>query len=169
MEFFTDHLEGDFARVKVSRLETTQTHHGRVEKRSYFQVNAPADLPGRARWKGLRTLGLVIRTREINGRETNDVQCSISSFKRNVKLFAKATRGHWGIENTCHWTLDMTFREDENRTRDRHVGENLGWLRRFVLGLLKQHPNTQTSLAMKRRQVGWCVSFLSEVLFNTTS
>lgn len=57
-EFFTDHLEDDFARVKVSRLETTETHHGRVEKRSYFQVNVPDALKGRSHWKGLRTLGL---------------------------------------------------------------------------------------------------------------
>ena len=55
------------------------------------------------------------------------------------------------------------------RTRDRHVGENLAWLRRFALGLLKQHPNTKTSLAMKCRQAGWCVSFLSEVLDNPTT
>lgn len=168
-DFFADHMEDDFARVKVSRCETTETRHGRVEKRSYFQVNVPDDWPGRQRWKGLRTLGLVVRTREIHGVETDEIQCSISSLKRNVKLFAKAARGHWGIENTCHWTLDMTFREDESRTRDRHVCENLAWLRRFALGLLKQHPNTKTSLAMKRRQAGWCVSFLSEVLFNSTT
>lgn len=167
--FFADHLEDDFARVKVSRFETTETHHGRVERRSYFQVNVPDDLPGRSRWKGLRTLGLVVRTREINGVETDEIQYSISSLKRNVKLFAKAARGHWGIENTCHWTLDMTFREDESRTRDRHLCENLAWLRRFALGMLKQHPNTKTSLAMKRRQAGWCVSFLSEVLFKSTT
>lgn len=168
-DFFADHMEDDFARVKVSRFETTETRHGRVEKRSYFQVNVPDDLPGRSRWKGLRTLGLVIRTREVNGVETDEIQCSISSLKRNVKLFAKAARGHWGIENTCHWTLDLTFREDESRTRDRHLCENLAWLRRFALGLLKQHPNTKTSLAMKRRQAGWCLSFLSEVLFNSTT
>jgi predicted transposase YbfD/YdcC len=168
-EFFADQMEDDFARVKVSRFETTETHHGRVEQRSYFQVNVPDDLPGRQRWKGLRTLGMVVRAREINGVETDEIQCSISSLKRNVKLFAKAARGHWGIENTCHWTLDMTFREDESRTRDRHLCENLAWLRRFALGLLKQHPNTKTSLAMKRRQAGWCLSFLSEVLFNSTS
>jgi predicted transposase YbfD/YdcC len=167
-EFFTDHLEDDFARVKVSRLETTEKRHGRLEKRAYFQVNVPANFPGAQRWKGLRTLGLVVRTREINGVETDEIQYSISSLKRNAKLFAKAVRGHWGIENTCHWTLDMTFREDESRTRDRHVCENLAWLRRFALGLLKQHPNTKTSLAMKRRKAGWCVSFLSEVLFNST-
>jgi len=63
----------------------------------------------------------------------------------------------------------MTFREDESRTRDHHLWEIFAWLCRFVLGLLKQHPNTRTSLAMKRRQAGWCLSFLSEVLFNSTT
>jgi predicted transposase YbfD/YdcC len=168
-EFFADHLEDDFSRVTVSRLKTTETHHGRREKRVYFQVNVPADFPGAKRWKGLHTLGLVVRTREIDGRETDEIQGSISSLKRNVKLFAKAVRGHWGIENACHWTLDMTFREDESRTRDRCVGENLAWLRRFALGLLRQHPDAKTSLAMKRRKAGWSVSFLSEVLFSTTT
>lgn len=168
-DFFTEHLADDFARVKVSRLETTETHHGRKETRSYFQVDVPPTLPGLQRWKGLRTLGLVVRTREIDGRETAEIQCSISSLKRNVRLFAKASRGHWGIENTCHWTLDMTFREDESRTRDRALGENLAWLRRFALGLLKQHPDPKTSLAMKRRQAGWCLSFLAEVLFKSKS
>ena len=62
----------------------------------------------------------------------------------------------------------MTFREDENRTRDRNVCENLAWLRRFTLGLLKQHPNAKLSLAMKRRKAGWCLTFLSEVLFKST-
>ena len=108
---------------------------------------------------------MVIRTREINGQETGEVQFYISSLKRNVTLFARAVRGHWGIENTCHWTLDMTFREDESRARERHVAENLSWLRRFALGLLKQHPNEKISLVMKRRACGWDTDFLTQVLF----
>ena len=63
-----------------------------------------------------------------------EVQTYISIAKRNVKQFARAVRGHWGIENTCHWSLDMTFREDESRARDRRLAENLGWLRRFRSG-----------------------------------
>ncbi len=77
-DFFADHLDEDFARVKVRRLETTETHHGRVEKRSYFPVNVPDDWKGRSRVKGLRTLGLMIRTREIHGVETAEIPCSIS-------------------------------------------------------------------------------------------
>ncbi len=61
----------------------------------------------------------------------------------------------------------MTFREDESRTRDRHVAANLAWLRRFTLGLLKQHPSKKHSLAMKRRMAGWNPAFLTEILFGT--
>jgi hypothetical protein len=64
-------------------------------------------------------------------------------MKRNAKLFARASRSHWSIENSCHWSLDMTFREDESRVRDRRLAETLAWLRRFALGLLKQHPDTK--------------------------
>lgn len=163
--FFDDHLEDDFARLKVSRFETNERCHGRQEHRTYLQVDVPASLAGRKNWKGLKTLGMVIRTRTIDGKETGEVQYYISSLKRNVRRFARAVRGHWGIENTCHWTLDMTFREDESRARERHVAENLSWLRRFALGLLKQHPDEKTSLAMKRRQCGWNTDFLAEVLF----
>ena len=167
-DFIYEHLEDDFARVKVSRLETDERSHGRQEHRTYVQLDVPESLPGRKNWAGMKTLGLVIRTREIDGKETGEVQCYISSLKRNAKRFARAVRGHWGIENTCHWTLDMTFREDESRTRERNVAENLSWLRRFALGLLKQHPNEKMSLVMKRRACGWNTDFLTEVLFGVT-
>ena len=160
-------LENDFQGTKVSRHHTTETHHGRTEQRWYYQINVPPTLRGLKQWKGLRTLGLVVRTRETNGVETGEVQYYISSLKRNVKTFARSVRGHWNIENTCHWSLDMTFREDESRTRDRHVAENLAWLRRFTLSLLKQHPSKKHSLVMKRRMAGWNPAFLAEILFGT--
>ena len=113
------------------------------------------------------------------------MQYYISSIKRNVKTFAKAVRGHWGteklghretgalrnwgIENSCHWVLDMTFREDESRIRDRSLTENMAWLRRFALGLLKRPPNGKKSLAMKRRIAGWSEDFLSQVVFGVTT
>jgi hypothetical protein len=71
-------------------------------------------------------------------------------------------RGHWSIENNLHWVLDMTFREDESRVRERCLADNLGWLRRLALTLLKQHPG-KDSIAMKRRLAGWSVDFLMQV------
>ena len=163
--YFDEHLEDDFAGVQVSRFETEEKHHGRIERRTYLQVNVPDTLAGLQEWAGLRTLGIAIRIRETGDQETGEVQCYLSSLKRNAKQFARAVRGHWGIENSCHWSLDMTFREDESRVRDRRLAETLAWLRRFALSLLKQHPDTKKSLAMKRRLAGWSTPFLSEVLF----
>ena len=65
--------------------------------------------------------------------------------------------------------LDMTFREEESRIRDRSLTENMAWLRRFALGLLKRHPNGKKSLAMKRRIAGWSEDFLSQVVFGVTT
>jgi len=163
--FFDEHLEDDFAGIQVSRFKTEEKRHGRIERRTYLQVDVPDTLAGREEWAGLRTLGIALRTRETRGQETGEAQCYISSMKRNAKLFARASRGHWGIENSCHWSLDMTFREDESRVRDRRLAETLAWLRRFALSLLKQHPDTKKSLVMKRRLAGWSSAFLSEVLF----
>jgi predicted transposase YbfD/YdcC len=102
-----------------------------------------------------------------DGKETIEVRYYISSLIVNVIQFARAVRGHWGIENSCHWSLDMTFREDDLCLRDRHLRENFAWLNRFVLSLLKQHPGRQ-SLVMKRRSCGWSDEFLMEVVTGST-
>jgi predicted transposase YbfD/YdcC len=85
----------------------------------------------------------------------------------DVERFARAVRGHWSIENGCHWSLDMTFREDESRLREQRLRENFAWLNRFALSLLKQHPGRQ-SLVMKRRSCGWSDDFLMEVVTGST-
>lgn len=71
-----------------------------------------------------------------------------------------------GIENACHWTFDMTFREDESRIRDEHLRENFAWLNRFALSPLKQHPG-KDSIVGKRRGCGWNEDFLLQVLTGT--
>jgi predicted transposase YbfD/YdcC len=90
-------------------------------------------------------------------------------LKKHAKLFACAVRSHWNIENSCHWSLDMTFREDESRIRERRLAESLAWLRRIALGLLKQHPDHNKSVVMTRRLAGWSNNFLSEVLFGAAT
>jgi predicted transposase YbfD/YdcC len=162
-DYITDHLEDDFARVRVSRFEEKEKGHGRQEHRLYYQLNAPADLAGRDKWRGLKTIGIAIRIYTTDGEERFDVRHYISSLRRNAKTFAKAVRGHWAVENTLHWCLDMTFREDESRARGRNLSNNLAWLRRMALSLLKQHSSKQ-SVAMKRRMSAWSVDFLTEVL-----
>ena len=128
----------------------------------------PATCPTRDQWQGLKSIGVAISACVRDGKETIEKRYYISSLPVGVKRFARAVRGHWGIENSCHWSLDMTFREDESRIRDRNLRENFAWLNRFLLSLLKQHPSNN-SVVIKRRGCGWNDDFLLEVLTGTTT
>jgi len=160
-----EQLEGDLA--EAQEQVTTETGHGRQERRTYLHLPAPEELPGFPQWKGLKSIGLVTSCCVRDGQETIEVRYYISSLDVDVKQFARAVRGHWSIENSCHWSLDMTFREDESRIRERRLRENFAWLNRFVLSLLKQHPGRQ-SVVMKRRSCGWSDAFLMEVITGST-
>jgi len=160
-------MENDFAHVQARRHITKETGHGREEIRSYIQMPVPKDLRELERWKGLKSIGTATLVCVRNGQETTETRYYISSLPVGVKLFAHAIRSHWGIENSCHWSLDMTYREDESRLREPFLRENFAWLNRFTLSLLKQHPGKQ-SIVMKRRGCGWNENFLLEVLMGAT-
>ena len=168
MAYFGKQLENDFAEVSARQHVTKEEAHGRTDTRIYTQLPVPADFPEQEAWAGLKTLGMVARPYVVNGKEEADVRYYICSLPMGVKEFARAVRGHWGIENGCHWILDMTFREDESRIRERQVRENFAWLNRFALSLLKQHPG-KDSIAMKRRGCGWSDDFLLEVIAGATA
>jgi predicted transposase YbfD/YdcC len=161
-------IANDFATAQARRHLTHDQGHGRDETRSYLQMPVPDTLPDRALWKGLQSLGVVVSVCVRDGKETIETRYYISSLPMGVKRFAHAVRSHWGIENSCHWSLDVTYREDESRIRDEHVRANFAWLNRFTLSLLQQHPGKQ-SIAMKRRSCGWSDDFLMEVLTGTTT
>ena len=167
IDHINEQWEDDFARVNARRHQTRETGHGREETRSYIQMPVPEDLPGRELWKGLKSIGVVVSECVRDGKETVEVRYYISSLRVGVKRFAHAVRSHWSIENACHWSLDVTYREDESRIRDQHLRENFAWLNRFTLSLLKQHPG-RDSIVMKRRSCGWNENFLLEVLTGST-
>lgn len=167
IKYVDAHLDDNFAGLKARQHAEEEKGHGRRESRICIQFPVPSDLKGRDRWKGLRTIGIVIYESVSGGKELLEVRYYISSLRMGVKRFARAVRQHWQIENTCHWSLDVTYREDAQRTRNRHLAENLAWLRRFTLSLLKQHPG-KDSLVMKRRMCGWNNDFLMQVLMSHT-
>ena len=162
IEHIDEQLEGDLP--AACELVTRERGHGREEVRAYLQLPAPDDLPGRGEWRGLRTVGLVTSRCLRGGKESTEARYYLSSLGVGVDLFARAVRGHWSVGNSCHWSLDVTFREDDSRLRERVLGSNLMWLYRFTLSLLKQHPDKRQSLAMKRRACGWSDTFLMEVI-----
>lgn len=160
---FMQAMETDFVDVKVRRHQEVTTAHGRHDTLSYYQMPLPPSCTTAHRWKGLRTIGMVIRISETAGRETSDVRYYISSLPLGVKQFARLVRNHWRIENSLHWCLDVTFREDESRVRDRIAADNLAWLKRFAISLLKQQSDKE-SIAMRRRMAGWNADYLAKVI-----
>ncbi|HMB07589.1 MAG TPA: ISAs1 family transposase [Isosphaeraceae bacterium] len=158
-------LEGDLEGAQEHA--TTEEGHGRVEARTYLRLPAPEGLPGFALWKALKTIAVVTSLCLRDGKETVEVRYYISSLAMGVKRLARAVRGHWGIEDSCHWVLEVTYREDESRIREGALRENFAWLNRFTLSLLKQHPD-RARLAMKRRSCGWDENYLLQVLTGAT-
>jgi predicted transposase YbfD/YdcC len=162
VEFIDQQLEGELETAQ--ELTTTERGHGRQEERTYLQLPVPRALPGRTEWKGLKSVGLVTSRCVQGGKERVEVRYYLSSLSVDVAQFARAVRGHWSVENACHWSLDVTYREDESRVRERVLGSNITWLYRFTLSILKQHPDTRLSQIMKRRGCGWSDKFLMEVI-----
>jgi predicted transposase YbfD/YdcC len=166
IDYCVEQTKTDFQGIGARRHDTWEKKHGRIERRTYIQMPAPKSLPGFANWKGLLSIGIAYLWCIRDGKETSEVRYFISSLPVKVKQFAHAVRSHWGIENTCHWCLDVTYREDESRIRNEHLRENFAWLNRLTLSLLKQHPD-KDSVAMKRRACGWNDKYMLEVLTGT--
>jgi len=166
IDYIYEQTKTDFCGIGARRLDTEEKKHGRIERRTYIQMPAPKSLAGFERWKGLLSIGLAFLSCIRDGKETTEVRYFISSLPVKVKQFAHAIRSHWGIENSCHWCLDVTYREDDSRIRDAHLRENFAWLNRLTLSLLKQHPG-KDSVAMKRRACGWNDEYMLQVLTGT--
>lgn len=163
IDYIVTHMENDFADLAVRKHIERLKGHGREDELIYYQLPIPPDIIGRAKWKGMKTIGVVIRMSQSGEKFTSDVRYYISSLALGVKRFAACVRGHWGIENTLHWCLDVTFREDANRVRNRILADNLAWLKRFAISLLKQIDDKE-SIAMRRRMAGWNPSYLAKAL-----
>lgn len=162
-EHFVQQLECDFADLQYRYHETSEESHGRLDDRSYYLTRLPSDFPLKKDWPWVKAIGYTLRvTRQADGRETGEVRYYISSRYLSGKRFAEAVRGHWAIES-MHWVLDVNFREDDSRTRERTLGANLSWLRRFAVTLLKRHP-VKDSIRGKMIRCLMDETFLSEVL-----
>ncbi len=166
VDYIHEQSKTDFRGIGARRHDTVEKNHGRIERRTYIQMPAPRSLPGFDNWKGLLSIGIAILWCIRDGKETSEVRYFISSLPVKVKQFAHSVRSHWGIENSCHWCLDVTYREDESRIRDECLRENFAWLNRLTLSLLKQHPD-KDSVAMKRRACGWNEDYMLQVLTGT--
>ena len=162
-EYLEQQSHRDFKNCGARRTVTKEKGHGREETRTYIQIPVPKDLAGASRWAGISTLGVAVLHCIRDGREAFEARYFISSLKMGVRQFARAVRSHWSIENSCHWCLDMTYREDESRIREDQLRQNFAWINRLTLSLLKQYP-TKQSIAAKRRGCWWSETFMLQVL-----
>jgi predicted transposase YbfD/YdcC len=161
--YFEEHLECDLEDLKYRCHETSEAAHGRIDERSYYLTRVPADFALKKEWPWIKAIGYALRvTRHADGRETDETRYYVLSRYLSGKRFSEAVRGHWGIES-MHWVLDVNFREDDSRIRERTLGNNLSWLRRFAVTLLKRHP-IKDSLRGKMARCMMNTEFLTEVL-----
>jgi predicted transposase YbfD/YdcC len=161
--FFAERIEHDFDDVRYRVHETHDQGHGRIDERSYYLAKLPRDFAPAAEWPRVKAIGYAMRrTKHADGRETGEVRYYIGTRYLSGKRFAEAVRGHWSIES-MHWVPDVTFREDDSRTRERTLGNNPGWLRRFAITLLKRHP-ADDGIKGKMRRRSYNTAFRTEVL-----
>lgn len=161
---FSDERQSDLLKLPHRQHQTDEESHGRREERYYVLAKLPEDFPLKDQWPGAKAVGMAVRVMEKrNGQKSCDVRYFIGSRFFSGQRFAEAVRGHWGIENSLHWVLDVSFGEDQSRTRQRRMADNLSWLRRFAISLLKQHPS-KYSIIGKSRMASWSNDFLMEVL-----
>lgn len=162
--FFDDHWkEGDWFRGRCKRFHTSESTGDRQEDRYYYVAAIPRRETVFENWPSVAAIGMVINVRQQGDEVTEEVRYYILSEYLTGKDFAKAVRQHWSVENHCHWQLDVLFREDESRVRERTLANNLSWLRRVAITLLKHHPS-KDSIKGKQQQAAWNQQFLAQVL-----
>lgn len=144
--------------------------HGREETRRCWVctdlTKLECDISG---WKQIQAIIVVESERKVKGESTTiEQRFYISSTKKSAKYFLNASRSHWHIENKLHWSLDVSFREDESRLRKGDGAENFAIIRRIALNLLRNEDTEKTGIETKRLRAGWDNKYLKTVLSGLT-
>ena len=152
------------AAARLAVLETVEKDHGRIETRRYYQSADVDWFADRAKWEGFQSVGMVEAVRETAGQRTLERRYSLTSLPLGVETFARAVRGHWGVENKLHWVLDVCFREDQSRARTGSAAENLATLRRLALNLLRREKTKKRGIKGKQLNASWNHAYLLQLL-----
>ena len=170
-EYMDYALENKIDKINISKKTTVEKGHGRIEKREYFQTDDIGWFHEKDKWKGLKSIGMVRRTVEKNGKITVENCYYISSLESPLEgecdLFAKAVRNHWGIES-CHWMLDVVFKEDQSTVRKNNGAENLSMLRKIAMNILKNDTSGPKKISknMKRFRASMDDDLLEKIINN---
>lgn len=165
-EWFEQGIENDFEGLEISRHQTVEGSHHRIERRECFVIPIEA-LEGLAevkKWAGLKSVVMIVSHRKLWDKETTEIRFYISSLAVEAERMLEIIRSHWGIENSLHWTLDVTYKEDESRIRQGHSAENFALLRRLTVSLLNQEKSFKGSQRMKRYKAAMDNEYLLKIL-----
>ena len=161
---FTKGIGLQFKNMLHRCVRKSNKGHGRVETRTYTLISAREQEEFQRRWPGLKGLGRVDSMRNVDNKIEREVRYYVTSLTYDkMDDFVRAARGHWGVENNLHWSLDVSFREDSSRIRIGHAAENLGTIRRIALNLLQKEKTRKTGIAAARKRAGWDHDFLMRV------
>ena len=153
----------DFRDATVSRHETVDGEHGRIETRKYTVFHEIGWLQLRHQWPGLAGVVMVESQREIGEKVEQDTRFYITSLTAPAALVGPMVRDHWAIENSLHWVMDMTFRDDECRVRTQNAPENVVTLKHMANNLFRKAPG-KTSQRQKRMTALWDDDFLASLV-----
>lgn len=144
--------------------KTTEHGHGREEIRECWAQDNLAGMRDKERWYKLTSIVKITDTRIIGEKKTQATRYFISSKESDAKELLETVRAHWKIENSLHWSLDVSFGEDLSRTRKGHAAENLSLVRKIALNLVKHEKTTKVGIKSKRKLAGWDDSYLCKIL-----
>jgi predicted transposase YbfD/YdcC len=139
--------------------------HGRIETRKVWYSQDVQWMTDMKDWPGISSL-IAIESQRVQGDTTAvERRYFISSLSgKNAKSIGQMIRGHWGIENKLHWSLDVSFGEDNCRIRKDFGAENFSRLRRIALNLLKQEKTLKRGIKAKQHKAGWDEQYMLKVL-----
>ena len=163
-DYFTVAQQHDFKHISHDYTVQLDKDHGRLELRRYWISDDLSTLPKVDQWKGLCSIGMVEREIVGDDQSAPEQRFFICSITPDAKLFAKAVRGHWGVENPLHWRLDVVLGDDACRIRTGNGPAIMTSIRHLCLNLFEREPS-KLSLTKKRRKAAWDDQFRANVLF----
>jgi predicted transposase YbfD/YdcC len=161
--FVAEQKANDFKNTTISRDETVDGDHGRIETRTTTVIHDVAWLQERHKWPDLKAVVIVDSIREIGDKIEQETRFYITSLVLLANQLGPIVRSHWAVENSLHWVMDMVFRDDECRVRTEHAPANFTTIKHMALNLIRNAPG-KDSLRLRRKVAAWDDDFLATII-----